>query len=356
MKYLLSLLISLSLISIAFAETAPKSWRQIADEAVMDSNYAKAAEFYAKWSEADPTDAVSLYNYACCEARLNRPDAAIEALRKAAAAGWTDALHAIEDPDLQSLRERDDFKSLVKDISHNARTRYGGYPMYTCLQERTGQYLVVLPETYDPAQRYPLVILLHNYGANPEDFAEVTSLINTRDFIYAVPEASYPVLDGGSRSFSFLRERSDFSEDPSSAPAAADWIVRVADDIIKRYPIASEKFWIVGFSQGGALAHITAALHPDRVAGYVAMGGYLIKDAIAPGQFAAEQTAGVHALILHGQQDAIVGLEESIYAFNTLKQAGVDVSIEALDIPHRFTAEVALKANAWLISKLNVKE
>jgi predicted esterase len=331
---------------------APKSWKQMAMDAIMDGDYKTAAAHYRKWVEADPTDAVSLYNLACCEAMLKRPEDAMRALRMSSEAGWSDSLHTAEDPDLESLRGRDDFKALLSDIARNARMRHGGYTGHVCTQERAGEYLMVLPEDYDPAKRYPLVILLHGHGSSPEQFASVTAFINTHDFIYALPQGSYTARDSDGKGFSHLREGDDFSDDVRSAATAADWIVRVADDVAARYPVADSTFWMVGFSQGGALAHITAAYHPTRVAGYCTHGGYFIKNAISPERLAFEAQAGVKALLTHGREDASVPLLEAVYAFNLLKQAGVDVSLEQLDVPHRFTAEVGLKVNAWLKEKM----
>ena len=331
---------------------APKSWKRQAMDAIMQGDYKTAAAHYRKWVEADPTDAVSLYNLACCEAILKRPDEAMRALRMSSEAGWSDSLHTAEDPDLESLRSRDDFKALLSDIARNARTRHGGYTGHVCRQERVGEYLMVLPEDYDPSRRYPLVILLHRHGSSPEEFAPVTGFINTRDYIYALPQGPYTARDSDGKGFGYFRERDDFSEDVSSVAAAADWVVRVADDVARRYPVADSTFWLIGFSQGGALAHITAAYHPTRVAGYCAHGGYFVKNAISPEQLAAEARAGVKVLLTHGKEDAAVPLMEAVYAMNLLRQAGVDATLEQMDVPHRFTAEVGLKVNEWLKDKM----
>ncbi|MBU0509428.1 dienelactone hydrolase family protein [bacterium] len=327
-----------------------QSWRDMAMDALRTGEVEKATQFYVKWTEADPTDAMSLYNLACCYSLLSRPDSAMNALTKAQQAGWSDSAHAADDSDLESLRARADFQKLLSEIARNARTRYGGYPMHTCEQRRVGQYLVVLPTDYDPNQRYPLVVLLHSYGSNPERFAEVTSFINTTDFIYAVPEAPYSVLDATGRTFSHLRERGNFHEDEGSARHTAEWIVSVADDMMKRYPIDGTRFSIIGFSQGAAMAHVTAAIFPERVTAYCAHGGYFVPQTITPERLAAEKTSGVRVLITHGKEDQAVSLDEGVYAYNLLKQAGVDVKLEILGGGHTFGPEVGRKVNEWLLA------
>jgi hypothetical protein len=50
-------------------------------------------------------------------------DTVVELLRQVVAAGWTDVAHKKQDSDLDSLRERDDFKSLVRDLEARHSTR-----------------------------------------------------------------------------------------------------------------------------------------------------------------------------------------------------------------------------------------
>lgn len=329
-------------------QAAPQSWKQIAQQALMEGDRARAIAYYEKWAEADPTDAVSLYNLACCYALDGRRNDALKALARAAEAGWSDSTHALTDPDLAPLRTHEEFTHALNKMASNARQRSEGYTSHVVSQQRLGRYVVILPDEYDPYQSYPLVVLLHGYGMSAEQFADVAKYINTRDYIYIVPEAPYSALDSEGKGFSHLREMENFQEDVESAPAAAGWIVRAADDAMSRYPIQGKKFYLIGFSQGAALAHIIAAHYPDRIAGYVAHSGYIIKNTITREQLSDEKKAGVRILIMHGQDDPAVAIEEGIYSSNMLKEAGLDVSFETLNVPHVFTPEVGLMAGEWL--------
>jgi predicted esterase len=325
-----------------------QSWKQVATQAIMAGDYVKAAQYYEKWVEADPTDAVSLYNLACCYAALEKPDSAMRMLTSAVAVGWSDSAHTAEDPDLKPLHGRADFTKALDQAARNARLKQSAYASQVCEQERLGKYVVILPEEYDPREKYPLIILLHNYGGTPEDFSKNVALINSHDYLYAIPEGSYPAADSDGKGFSHLREFASFQEDTASVRSAVDWVVRVADDMMKRYPVDGRKFYVVGFSQGAALAHLTAAYYPERVAGYCAHGGYLIKGAFTKQQLKNEKKSDVCALITHGKEDNVVRMEEGIYATNLLKQAGINVTFAATEGAHVFSQEVAEKVNEWL--------
>ena len=328
-----------------------QSWKEIANSAVMSGDYPKAIQFYIKWVEADPTDAVSFYNLACCYAVNGKPDSAMIMLSSAVEVGWSDSTHTMEDPDLLVLHKQPGFRKLLENCARNERMKNSAYTSRACEQNRLGRYVVILPEEYDPRKSYPLIMLLHGYGDSPEEFSKVADFINRQDFIYALPEGSYPLQSNGEKGFSHFREMENYQEDTASARSAAEWVVYVANDMLKHYPISGKKFSVVGFSQGGALAHLVAAYYPERVEKYCAHGGYYMKGTISDKQLAAEKKAGINALLTHGKDDQVVKMEEAIYANNMLKQAGVTMTFTMVEGAHEFTRDVGSKVNDFLKAK-----
>jgi thiol-disulfide isomerase/thioredoxin len=60
-----------------------------------------------------------LYDIACLESLLGRPDAALEALRQAAAAGYANAEHLAADPDLAALHGSPDWAAAAAEVESN---------------------------------------------------------------------------------------------------------------------------------------------------------------------------------------------------------------------------------------------
>ena len=60
-----------------------------------------------------PDDVLARYNLACSLALAGRPDEAIDSLSTAILLGYDDLAHLDVDPDLDSLRERPDFRALL---------------------------------------------------------------------------------------------------------------------------------------------------------------------------------------------------------------------------------------------------
>ena len=94
------------------ATSAETAHYQRAVTALNQKDYRGAAASFRKLLETYDGAPQPWYNYACCLARLKRGDDAVEALRKAVAAGWSSAGHTAQDPDLASLRKRKDFQTL----------------------------------------------------------------------------------------------------------------------------------------------------------------------------------------------------------------------------------------------------
>jgi len=72
-----------------------------------------------------------IYNIACCEALLGNSREALSYLQKSIAAGFTDAAHIENDSDLKSLRDLDEFKSIIASLkaspqSNTSERGHGG--------------------------------------------------------------------------------------------------------------------------------------------------------------------------------------------------------------------------------------
>jgi len=65
------------------------------------------------------------YNIACAHALRGDPEAAVAALRDAVDAGYRQVRHTLTDPDLASLRDREDFARVVREMRRRLEQRIG---------------------------------------------------------------------------------------------------------------------------------------------------------------------------------------------------------------------------------------
>ena len=50
-------------------------------------------------------------------------------------------------------------------------------------------YVLVQPDGFKPEKRYPLVVLLHGFGANMHDLVSLSPTIDAQNYLYAFPNA-----------------------------------------------------------------------------------------------------------------------------------------------------------------------
>jgi len=92
-----------------------RSWklRREAMRLHREGDYAGAIRALERLVGAEPYDPIDAYNMACALARKGEPRQAVEWLEKAVSLGYQDKAYLEQDSDLDSLRDRDDYRRLL---------------------------------------------------------------------------------------------------------------------------------------------------------------------------------------------------------------------------------------------------
>lgn len=77
-----------------------------------DQKYEQAEQMCAVLIQLRPNSPGAYYNLACAQSRLGKLDAAVQALRHSVTLGFRDEKHMQQDPDLENLRKRPEWKDL----------------------------------------------------------------------------------------------------------------------------------------------------------------------------------------------------------------------------------------------------
>ncbi|MEN9657972.1 MAG: hypothetical protein RL571_1437 [Pseudomonadota bacterium] len=95
--------------------------------------------------------------------------------------------------------------------------------------------------------------------------------------------------------------------------------------------IASERIILAGFSQGGAIAYTASVLHPEKLAGIVALSTYLPAPELIQAGL-ANQTTPIFAA--HGSADPVVGVKLGEAARDQLQALGFSISWQTWPMQH----------------------
>lgn len=203
------------------------------------------------------------------------------------------------------------------------------------------------------------VIWLHGLGADGSDFEAMVPELGLADspavrFIF--PNAPYrPVTCNGGY---VMRAWYDIiSLEPNSRKIdeagllASREIVRRLIEREQERGIPSHRIFLAGFSQGGAVAYLSALTHPEPLAGVIALSTY-----IPEARLITENLSGsnqqIPLFVAHGTSDDVVSIGLGQQAIEILQRCGLSPEWRTYDMPHSVCSEEIADLGAWLSTRI----
>jgi phospholipase/carboxylesterase len=198
------------------------------------------------------------------------------------------------------------------------------------------------------------VLLMHGLGADGNDFVPIAqeldlSAVGPVRFVFPNAPQIPVTINGGMRMPAWydilgadLARREDEAGLRASQGAIEALLARE-----KERGIAAERIVIAGFSQGCAMALLTGLRHAERLAGIVALSGYL---PLAATTAAERHSANTHTPIFmgHGRQDGVVLHSRASASHDALRALGYSVDWHEYPMAHSVCREEIEDLNQWL--------
>ena len=184
------------------------------------------------------------------------------------------------------------------------------------------------------------VIWLHGLGADGNDFAGLVPELDLRGLApirFIFPHApSIPVtLNNGyvmPAWYDILGTQLQRVEDGAGIRKSALQLeTLIADQVAQG--IAASRIVLAGFSQGCAMVLHTGLRHPAKLAGIIALSGYLpLADSVAAERSAANQDTPI--FMAHGTQDPMIVMSRAEASRDALAALGCKVQWHTYPMPH----------------------
>ena len=110
------------------------------------------------------------------------------------------------------------------------------------------------------------------------------------------------------------------------------------------YPINPEQIVLFGFSQGAVMALALQALHPNSVAGVVALSGYFPVEYLGD----TSDLANCPVFIGHGTVDHIIPIESGRKSRDVLKSSGAQITYREYPMGHQVSEDEMTDVRRWL--------
>lgn len=199
------------------------------------------------------------------------------------------------------------------------------------------------------------VIWMHGLGADGSDFVPVLPELGLDPSIrirFVFPNApAIPVTCNGG--YVMPAWYDIISLDKNNREVDVDGIVKSRQqirDLIGREEelgIPSDRLFVAGFSQGGAVAYTTGLTHPKPLAGVIALSTYLPVTQLVDEE-ATEANRRVPIFAAHGTEDDVVSIELGLRARDFLVQKGYSCQWHEYPMPHSVCLEEIQAIGAWL--------
>ncbi|WP_300086604.1 alpha/beta hydrolase-fold protein [uncultured Nitrosomonas sp.] len=202
----------------------------------------------------------------------------------------------------------------------------------------------------DPAYT---ILWMHGLGADGNDFVPVIQALDLPaiPIRFLFPHAPFrPVtINGGyvMRAWYDI-QRTDFTEQEDETGLQESWRAIVA--LINRENqrgIPSDHVILAGFSQGAAMALLTGLHHPDKLAGIMALSGYLpLAHKFTQEAHAANQSTSI--FMAHGSDDPIVPVELAQASLRLLRKYHYSVNWHEYSMEHAVCDQELADISHWL--------
>lgn len=218
---------------------------------------------------------------------------------------------------------------------------------------------ITLIEVETRPQPTVAIIWLHGLGADGSDFESIVpelGLPANLGIRFIFPNAPHrPVTCNGGYVmrawYDIISLAPNSREIDDAGLLESREIVRAVIGREEARGIPSERIFLAGFSQGGAVAYVSALTHPTPLAGAIALSTYIPNFELISSDL-SEANKQIPLFAAHGIDDDVVSLGLGQQAFEDLQSLGFRPEWHTYDMPHAVCEEEIRDIGIWVRERL----
>ena len=199
------------------------------------------------------------------------------------------------------------------------------------------------------------VIWMHGLGADGSDFEPIVPELGLPEGLavrFIFPHAPFRAVtcNGGyvmRAWYDIISLAPDARQVDEAGLLESRALVRHLIDRETARGIPSERIILAGFSQGGAVAYLSALTHPTPLAGIVALSTYIPSARLVTTDV-AEANRQIPIFAAHGTDDDVVSLALGEQAVELLHALGLEPEWRTYDMPHSVCMDEITDIGDWL--------
>ncbi|HTM10937.1 MAG TPA: alpha/beta hydrolase-fold protein [Verrucomicrobiae bacterium] len=199
---------------------------------------------------------------------------------------------------------------------------------------------------------HPTILALHGWGANALDLLGLAPYLCGGRFLVICPQGPLTVPIGQHAvGYGWFPLTMGQPPDVPAIVSARDKLRAFLDAAINRYPIDGKKLVVLGFSQGGVMAHSLALAEPERFAGVAVLSSWLPKELLSLfSQADGKQLPPI--LVQHGSLDELIEIARARDSIEALRGLSSQVTYREYDMAHEIGPKSLGDLTEWLQEKV----
>jgi len=186
----------------------------------------------------------------------------------------------------------------------------------------------------DGAGPQPTILALHGRGANALDLLGLAPFICGGKFLVICPQGPLETPIGpNAMGYSWYPMSMGGPPDVEAILGSRKRLQQFLDECVKRYPIDPRKLALLGFSQGGVMAH-------------------RLPEELLPRLSVSNSVQSLPTLVQHGSEDPMIQVGRARDSVERLRQLRVPLTYREYDMGHEITPKSLTDLSAWLEEKV----
>lgn len=163
-----------------------------------------------------------------------------------------------------------------------------------------------------------IIICLHGFGDNAANFSSLANELNIANALWIFPQGpkNYPMGYDGAQWFPL------FSDPTEERRNSEELVMQLLYEAVSQCNLDFSKVFFLGFSQGAALAINCGLKCKEKLAGILALSGFLIQPHVIKNAYAGSPIE-TPMLVVHGNQDQVIFPVTYYDMLDCLKDMGV---------------------------------
>ncbi|MCW7540268.1 phospholipase [Aquabacterium sp. A7-Y] len=192
----------------------------------------------------------------------------------------------------------------------------------------------------------PLLVLLHGAGGDETSLLPLAQRLPAHLHLVLV-RAPRRMPRGGFFWYPVHFQDGDAEIDLQQVEAARVRLMRFIDELQRRLRFDARQLYLLGFSQGGALASTCALTSPETVRGFGMLSGRLLSH-LEPRPGEDQRLARLCVFLGHGRQDPVLPIAHAERAAQVLRRCGAQVSFHPYEGGHELSRPMFDDMAAWV--------